>query len=315
MRALTINDESLAKEREVVKEERRFRVDNDIGGMMDEELDALVFLAHPYHWPVIGWMSDINAISRQDCEQYFRTYYAPNNAVLVVVGDFDVESTWSQIQAAYGSIPAGPPVPKVDAHEPDQRGERRSQIHYPAQSPSVSIAYKTVPINDAAAPALDIIQAVLSIGEGARLQRDLVRKQEVATNAYAYYDGRLDAGLFKVGLEIPPRQSPMKAVGSFDKEVERLQKKRLSEEELSRAKNILRGQILRSLATHNGKAHAIGEHEVMYGTWRALFTTLEKYDKVTAEQVQEAAEKFLVPTRRSLVELVPGDVHEVAAEN
>jgi predicted Zn-dependent peptidase len=314
MRALRINDESLTSEREVVKEERRFRVDNDIGGMLDEELDAIAYVAHPYHWPVIGWMGDINAISRQDCEQYFRTYYAPNNAVILAVGDFDTDTTMKLIENAYSDIPSGPPVPAVPAHEPEQRGERRGQVHYPAQSPTLTIAYKAVPASDPAAPALDIIQAVLSIGEGARLPREIVRKKEVATSIGAYFEWRIDAGLFKVSMELPPGKKPQKAIEALDVEMERLQTKLISEDELRRAKNMLRGQTLRSLSTHNGKAAYMGEHEVFFGSWRTMFETLDKYSQVTAKQVQEVARKYLVPNRRSIVELVPteGDLAEVA---
>ncbi len=305
MRALRINDESLASEREVVKEERRYRVDNDIGGMVDEELDALAFVAHPYHWPVIGWMGDINAITRTDCEQYFRTYYAPNNAVIYAVGDLDPDTAFALIEKGYSDIPSGPPLPKVETFEPEQRGERRGQIHYPAQAPTVAIAYKAVPASDPASPALDIIQAVLSIGDGARLQRELVRKKEVATSVSAYFEWRIDAGLFKVAMEIPPGRKPSKAIEALDVEIARLQDEPLSSAELARAQNILRGQSLRTLATHNGKAHMMGEHELLFGSWRELFGMLDRYQKVTARQVQEAARKFLVPQHRSVVELVP----------
>src|SRR2546423_8990289 len=105
MASLTIDDDSLQREREVVKEERRFRTDNDIDGMMDEALGALAFLAHPYRWPVIGWMTDIEAITRQDCERYFRTYYAPNNCTLVLVGDFERDAALKRIEKLYGGIP------------------------------------------------------------------------------------------------------------------------------------------------------------------------------------------------------------------
>src|SRR5215813_12066950 len=123
MASLTIDDASLAREREVVKEERRFRTDNDIDGMMDEALGALTYLAHPYRWPVIGWMSDIEAITRQDCESYFRTYYAPNNCTLVVVGDFESAAAVREIDRLYGGIPPGGQLPAVATGEPPQKGE------------------------------------------------------------------------------------------------------------------------------------------------------------------------------------------------
>jgi predicted Zn-dependent peptidase len=305
MRALRINDESLASEREVVKEERRFRVDNDIGGMLDEQLDALAFLAHPYHWPVIGWMGDLERISRADCEQYFRTYYAPNNAVLFVVGDFDLDGTMRLIEQAYGDIPAGPPIPVVAAFEPEQMGERRAQVRYPAQSPTLTMAYRAVPASDRQTAALDVVQAVLGIGEGARLSRSLVREQEVATAVGAWFEWRLDPGLFKIVMELAPGKKPAPAIAALDKELAKLQDRPLAETELLRAKNILRGQFLRGLGTHNGKAHALGEHEVLLGSWRKVFETLERYEAVTAADVQAAARNFLRPEKRTLVELVP----------
>src|SRR5436305_11155779 len=137
MASLTIDDTSLARERDVVKEERRFRTDNDIDGMMDEALGALAFLAHPYRWPVIGWMTDIDAITRQDCERYFRTYYAPNNCTLVLVGDFEPAAALREIERLYGGISAGDGLPKIATGEPRQKGERRAGIRYPSQAPAM----------------------------------------------------------------------------------------------------------------------------------------------------------------------------------
>src|SRR5438309_7711626 len=118
MASLTIDDDSLQRERDVVKEERRFRTDNDIDGMMDEALGALTFLAHPYRWPVIGWMSDVEAITREECGRYFRPYYAPNNCTLVLVGYFGRAAALRQIERLYGGIPAGDGLPKVATGPP-----------------------------------------------------------------------------------------------------------------------------------------------------------------------------------------------------
>src|SRR5512144_1131091 len=136
MRSLRLTDESLEQEREVVKEERRLRTDNSVFGLMEEQLEALVFLAHPYRWPVIGWMDDIQRIARSDCESFFRTYYAPSNAAIYCVGDVDAASTLDRIERAYGDIPRGPPPAQVAQGEPAQRGERRARVRYPAQAPA-----------------------------------------------------------------------------------------------------------------------------------------------------------------------------------
>lgn len=309
MRALTINDTSLKSEREVVKEERRFRVDNDIGGMMDESLDALAYVAHPYHWPVVGWMGDLETISKEQCQDYFRTYYAPNNAVLFVVGDFDPDEAFKLIEKAYGDIPAGPPVPPVAVYEPEQKGERYAKIRYPAQSPALAIAYKAVEARHPDLAVLDVIQAILSSGEGGRLNRQLVHKKDLVTGVAAHFEWRHDLGLFKVSMELPPGGKPEKALAGLDAELDLLKTKRVTKDELARAKNMLRGQTLRAFATNNGKAHTFGEHELLFGHWREIFSTLQRYEGVTAEQVQAAARKYLDASQRSIVELVP-----VAAE-
>src|SRR4051812_24988598 len=159
MAALAINDESLKQEREVVKEERRFRTDNDIDGMMDEALGALAFVAHPYRWPVVGWMGDLNRISRQDCEQYFRTFYAPNNCTLVLVGDVQPDAALRRIEALYGGIRRGEPLPQVPDGEPPQKGERRAVIRYPAQAPALLAGFRTVHGRDPDSLVLDLIEA------------------------------------------------------------------------------------------------------------------------------------------------------------
>src|SRR5215472_9160574 len=145
---LVINDTSLQSEREVVKEERRLRVDNEPAGLLDEELGALIWKAHPYRWPVIGWMGDIENIRREDCERYFCTFYAPNNASLYVVGDFDPSRTLSQIRRYYGGIRRGPPQPPVVNSEPEQRGERRAAIKHAVQAPSLMIGYRAPSAQD-----------------------------------------------------------------------------------------------------------------------------------------------------------------------
>lgn len=307
MHALQIVPEVLESEREVVKEERRFRVDNDIGGMMDEELDSLAWSAHPYTWPVIGWMSDLDRISREDCLDFFARYYAPNNALIVVVGDIDVQQTLGLIEEAYGGIPAGPPIPEVPNDEPEQRGQRWSQIHHPAQSPVLALGYKAVAAAHPDAVALDILQVVLAVGEGSRLQRRLVREKELLTQVWGMFEWRIDDALFKFGLDLPPGGDVHQALVEFDKVIEDLQNHPISEKEVQRARNMIRGQSLRLLGTNNGIAHALGEHEFLFSSWKSLFETLERYEAVSAEDVQRVAQTYLTPKRRSVVELVPED--------
>jgi predicted Zn-dependent peptidase len=308
MASLTIDDVSLSREREVVKEERRFRTDNDIDGMMDEALGALAFLAHPYRWPVIGWMTDIDAISRQDCERYFRTYYAPNNCTLILVGDFEVTGALKQIEKLYGHIPRGDALPPVATGEPGQKGERRSEIRYPSQAAALLFGYRAPDSRDASALALDLIETALSSGEGARLKRALVYDQELCVEAHAGFGWRIDPGLFEISLKLNPGVDPARAESALLVELQRLCDEEIGAAELDRAKNLVKAQLLRSLSTSNGRAHTVGNMEVMLGSWRAFLDLPDRYSAVTPQQIQEAARSVFAEHKRNVVTLLPGEV-------
>ena len=308
MASLLIDDASLAREREVVKEERRFRTDNDIDGMLDEALGALAFVAHPYHWPVIGWMSDIESISRAECEAYFRAYYAPNNCTLVLVGDFDPGDALDRIERLYGSIPAGGPLPPVPAGEPPQKGERRAQIRYPSQAPALLAGFRAPEGRDPDSLVLDLIETALGSGEGARLKRALIYQQELCVDSRVYFGWRMDPGLFEVSLKLAPGVDPGRAESALWAELARVCDELLTDRELDRAKNMVRAQLLRALATTNGRAHSIGQMELMLGGWRAMLDLPDRYAAITAAQVQRVARRTFAPHRRNVVTLIPGEV-------
>jgi zinc protease len=305
MRSLRISDESLASEREVVKEERRARVDNDIAGLMDEELGTLVYRAHPYRWPVIGWMADIDNISRHDCEQYFRTYYAPNNASLYLVGDFEPKQALALVRKYFGSIKPGPePLPVVDP-EPLQKGERRATVHHPAQAPSVMVGFRGPAARDPDTLVLDVIQYALAVGEGSRLNRELVYEQALAVSVTMDWTWRIDPGTILFFLELKPDSRPGEVEQALFAQLERVIREGLTEQELQKAKNNLRAHLLRELSTNGGRAHALGQYEALFGSWKTGLALPAAYAAITHERVKEVAAHYLAPERRSVVTLVP----------
>lgn len=305
MRSLAVTPKMLASERQVVMEERRLRVDNEIAGMMDEELGALVYKAHPYRWPVIGWMGDIENISREDCLEYFRTYYAPNNATIFIAGDFDPKQALALIKKAYGSIKAGPPVPGVLDAEPEQKGERRAELHHPAQAPSVLVAWRGPRGDDPDTLALDVVQYALSVGQSSRLHKRFVYDLELAVGVNVDWTWRFDPGSFTVAIELKADGKAADAEKFLMEELEKLERDGLEARELEKAKNNLAATLLRELTTNSGRAHALGTYELMMGDWRRGLALPATYEQVTSDDVKRVVKKYLTKARRNVVTLVP----------
>jgi predicted Zn-dependent peptidase len=305
MRSLRLTGESLEQEREVVKEERRLRTENSIFGLMEEQLEALVFLAHPYRWPVIGWMDDIERITRDDCEAFFRTYYAPGNAAIYAVGDLDPDRTLALLERHYADIPAGPPPGPVPVGEPPQRGERRATVRYPAQAPALLAGWRGPAARSPDAPALDVLQVCLGVGESSRLRRRLVQEEELAVSVSISWGWRIDPGVFLVFAELAPRARAARAEKILWEEIARVATKGVSLAEVRRAQALLRSSLLHELATHHGVAHALGQAEALLGDWREAGRALDHYAAVGPRDVRRVAAEYLDPSRRCVVELEP----------
>ena len=305
MRSLRIDDQALEQEREVVKEERRLRTDNSVQGLMDEALEGLVHQAHPYRWPVIGWMSDIERISRADCEAYFKTFYAPGNAAIYVVGDVDPDAALATLARAYGDIPAGPAPAPVASGEPEQRGERRAEIRYPAQGPALLCGWRAAAALGEDVAALDLAQVCLGYGESSRLRRRLVHQDALATAVGVSFGWRIDPGIFSIFAELAPGVRVERVERILAEELERLSERGVTAAELKRARALLRSSVLHELGTHHGLAHALGNGEALRGDWREAGRALELYQRVSPAEVQRAVRKHLTPGRRNTVVLVP----------
>jgi predicted Zn-dependent peptidase len=305
MAALSLLPEQLKSEIGVVKEERRLSVDNSIPGLLDEQLYSVAFDASPYQWPVIGWMGDLERMQRQDLVDYFRTYYAPNNCILVLTGDFDSRQALEKIQAHFGPIPAqAPPAPPVNS-EAEQRGERRAEVHYPAQNVSFVIGYKAPSASSPDAPVLDVLASILSDGESSRLHRSLVYEQQIALSVSASFSERIDPGLFEFYIELKPGQASQAGEKSLDDVLEKMRREGPSDRELQKAKNQLAAGFIRGLKTNNGVGQQLGYHEHVFGDYREIFHKLDKYRSVTSADCQRAAKQYFDNAKRTVVTLVP----------
>lgn len=307
MRALTFEPEALASEIGVVKEERRLRTDNDIFGMLDEQLWAVAFNASPYRWPVIGWMGDLESIDRADMVEYFRAYYAPNNCVLVLAGDFESAAALALIKRYFEGIPRQTPAPPPQDSEPPQRGERRVDVHYPAQQVTFMVGYKMPAATHADLPALDVLASILSDGESSRLHQALVYEQQLALWAGARSPSMLAPNLFQLYCQLRPGQPAAAGLAAMDSVLARIRREGPGERELQKAKNLLEAQFVTQLKTNNGIGRTLAFHEHVYGDYRALEGTVARYRAVTAADVRRVAQEWLDPMRRTVATLVPDE--------
>ena len=305
MANLALAPELIRSEREVVKEERRLGVDNYPPGRMEEALFAAAYVAHPYHWPVIGWMSDINNIGREDMLEYFETYYAPNNAVVVIAGDIDVDHAVELVREYFGGIESGPEPRPVISSEPEQEGERRVKLVRPAQSEQFMVGYHVPELKDPDAPVLDVVQTILSYGESSRLYKRLIYEEQVALDVSIDYSWKIDPALFCVHVEMKPGVSASKGEDLLYRTIEEMKVERVSSRELQKAKNILDADFLRSLKTNNGRASRIGYFETILGDYAAMFTVRAGYESVTGDDIMAVVGKYFRPENRTVVTLIP----------
>ena len=305
MAHLAITKQNLEQERGIVMEERRLRIDNEVAGVMDEALYLHAFVESSYRWNVIGFMADIERITLEQARAYFQTYYAPNNATLILAGDVDPPAAFQLVERYFGAIPRRRPPGPVAANEPPQDGERRVTVRKNAELPAIMIGYHAPRALDADRAPLDVIERLLSGGESSRLYEDLVRRHEVATAVEADNSWGIDPDLFWIYAQARPKKTAAKLEERIDAVVERLQSDRVPAEELAKAKRQLRAEYVAGLKTVSGKANKLGFFETVFGDYRALFHLEDAWQAVTTDDVQRVARAYLAPTRRTVVVLVP----------
>jgi zinc protease len=307
---LKVTEEQFLPERDVIMEERRLRLDSNPVAELFEQLNATAYAAHPYQFPVIGWMSDIAQTTLDDVLRFHRQYYAPNNAFIVAVGDFDRATLRAQIAHAFGAIPNAPRPPAVRAVEPPQRGPRQVALRRAAQLPYVALAYHAPNLHDPDAPALEVLAAVLSGGDSARLHRELVYRQRLVREAAASYDyTSVDPGLFIVAAQPLPGKQTTTVEAALLAEIERLQREAPGARELEKAKNGIEASFVFAQDSLFYQGMLLGKYELA-GDWRRLDAYLSAIRAVTGEDVQRVAQRYLTADNRTTAVLVPDPVVE-----
>jgi zinc protease len=307
IQGLSLDPALIESERGVVYSERLLRVDDNNQGFLSEQVQGRAFIAHPYRFPTIGLPDDIRGWTAQDLRQFYRTYYAPNNQTIVLVGDVSHEEAFALARRYFGRLPRQPDPPAVLAREPEQVGERRVMVRRPAQMALLQYAYKAPAANDPLGPALNLLLTALVDGNASRLHRLLVEQRMVAQDVAADWHQGFDPSLCWFWFTLAAGVDPHLARDIIDAELAGIATAGLADADLQRARNLNAAAFWKQLATIDGKAHLLGEYEALRGGWRKLFEAPELHAQVTRAQISAAARALLNPRRRTVGMLLPAN--------
>lgn len=306
MKALALDQFNLDNQRNAVQEERRLRVDNQPYGKTFEAIDDAVYENFAYKHSVIGSMADLNAASLEDVKDFFRTYYAPNNAVVVLVGDFVSKDALAKVEKYFGGIPSQTQPAKPDLTEPEQKAEKRLALDDAlARAPRVEIIYK---IPKAATPdwfALDVAGRILSSGQSSRFYQKLVKEKEVATSAFGGPDERTGPSIFQIGVAIRPGKTFEEVEKLVYDEIERLANEPVSDEDIAKVRMGVRRQQASSLQGTLNRAAQLADYTATEGDPSLINTYQDKINSVTKADIQRVARTYLKATNRTVITTTP----------
>lgn len=301
MQHLVLRPPQVESEKEVVANERRYRVDDDVEGSVSELLWSTAFVVHPYRWPTIGWMQDIESFDTEDCEAFYRAYYAPNNAIIVLVGDFEPEVALRLLAKHYGATQSSTLPDHVIPAEPPQTAERRVEVYKPTLTDKVSIGYRSLPFSHPDHVTLTLLGEVLTGGRASRLHRRLVRQREIASEVRAFAGPFRDPGLFELYASAREGHTAEELLSAIDEQLAELTRDGVTRAEVDRARARFELGFLHGLETADGKAHTIGFHDCILGRPNAAFERIESLAQVTPADVHRVACDVLAKERRSII--------------
>jgi predicted Zn-dependent peptidase len=303
-----IEDIGVNTQREVVKEEKRLRVDNQPYGRFISEIFRLTYKSHPYQWAPIGSMDHLNAAKLSEFMEFYKTFYVPNNAVLCITGDIDIAKTKLLIDKYFKDIPKGTrEVPRPVKNEPQQQNEIRETVYDEfIQLPLISYSYRIPAMGSADYYALQMLSQVLSGGSSSRMNKELVDNQQKALQAFAFSYALEDYGLFitaaiaGMGVEAKELDQLMEA------EVEKIKKQPISDVEFEKIRNQMENQVISQNSGVQGIANSLSNNYMFYRNTNLINTELENYLKVTKEDIQRVANTYLQKNNRVVMYYMPG---------
>jgi zinc protease len=305
IQSLLFDPQVLESERGVVASERRMGVENNNDAILSENVRATAIMAHPYHWDVIGWMSDILGWKRDEIIAYYKTYYAPNNAVLILVGDFESAKALDLIKKYYAGIPAGPPPPAVTTIEPPQMGLKQVLVSKEAQAPSFTMVFHAPACTSPDFRPLSILESALLSGESSRLYKRLVRDEQLAISVGGGMSETIDPQLFTIDVKPRPGADLAKVEAAVDDELGKVMENGITEKEFQKALNEVRTGFYAGLQSIAGKAGQLGHYEIYYGGFEKLFTVMDDYAAVKVLSVGAAARKVFTESNKTVGRLIP----------
>ena len=305
MQHLLLDPKDIESERQVVIEERRTRTEDDPSGFLGEEVSSIAFKAHPYGSPIIGWMQDLRRITPAEIRAFYKTYYVPNNAMVVAVGAFRAPDVLEKVRRRFGSIPRAPDPPPVYAVEPPQNGERRVMVRRPAQLPIVYLGYHVPNQQNPDAAALEVLSTILSGGRTSRLYRRFVYERQLALDVggdYSYF--ALDPSLFWFWATPLPGQTPETLEKELLAEMERLRTEPVSDEELTRAKNQTEAAFVFADDSVYRRTSLLARFELI-GGYALKSRYLDMIRAVTAADLTRVAQTYFPEDKKTVGVLLP----------
>lgn len=312
---LNLDAKMVESERGVVLSERSTGLENSNFRNLSEEVKATAFSAHPYHWSVIGYESDIKNWTIDDLQKYFDTYYAPNNAVVIISGDVTFTGVKKLATQYFEPIPAKPAPRKVHTVEPEQRGEKRIMVQKQVSTPNVLITYHVPQTQSEEYYALDVLNSILSSGKSSKLYSYLVDQNQLATSVFSYMPESFDPNLFYIYGVANQNISANQLEEGMLKVINDVIENGITDKELQKVKNQKLMEFYKTLETIDGKSNTLGTYELYFGDYKQMYNAPTAYEKVTSDDIKRVAKKYFTRNNRTVGVLQNSEPQDVEESN